>query len=76
MEICSEPRRYLKCVRHLGELLVVLERLNGAVRALVLLYVNQWKHQDLATVIDHLHRMLQVVRKFAVMRHTELVSLL
>jgi hypothetical protein len=31
-------------------------------------------HRDLANAIGHLHRMLLVVRKFAVMRHTELVS--
>ena len=74
MEICNELRRYLKYVLHLDELPVVLEILNGAVRALVPLYVNQQMHQYLATAVDHLHQMLQVVRKFAVMRRTELVS--
>ena len=53
---------------------VVLERLNGAVRALVLGDVYQSMHRDPANAIGHLHRMLLVVRKFAVMRHTELVS--
>jgi hypothetical protein len=31
-------------------------------------------HRDLANAIGHLDRMLLVVRKFAMMRHTELVS--
>ena len=61
-------------MHHLGELQVAQGKLSAEVRALVPLYGYLLIRRDFANAIDHLHRMLQVVRKFAVMRHTELVS--
>ena len=61
-------------MRHLDELRVVQEKSNVVARELVPRGEYQLLRQDFANAIDRLHRMLQVVRKFAEMRHTELVS--
>ena len=74
MEIHNECHRYQECVRHQDELREVLEKLIGAVRALVLLFVNRWMHLGSANEFDRQVQMLTVVRRFAVMRRTVLVS--
>ena len=50
MEIHNERHRHRVCVRHQGERLVVQEKLNGEVRALVLLGVYQQMHLDLSLI--------------------------
>ena len=57
-----------------GDLLVVLERLVGEVRALALLCEYQYLHQCSANEVGQGNQMRKVVRRCAGMRHTVLVS--
>ena len=70
----NELHQYLKCERHLADLLVAQEKLAGAVQAFVQHELNFHLQEYLANASDLLVRMPKVVRRFEVMRHTELVS--
>ena len=70
----NERHRYLKYVRHQGDLRVVLEKLNGAAPTFVHCELSFHLQLNLASADDLLVRMQTVVRRFEVTLRTELVS--